>query len=86
MISDLQVWIVDAVEFPKHLHKVGLAVEQSTNGEPGSFPEGREPEMLQAEHALRFYEFALELLQWQFRRQDGMLNIEKAVIAGGHFS
>ena len=40
VIFDLQVWIVDAVELPEHLHKVGLTVNQSIDGQPGSFPEG----------------------------------------------
>jgi hypothetical protein len=67
VIVDLQVWIVDAVEFPEHLYKVGLTVNQSIDGQPGSFPEGSQSEMFQAEHALRFDEFAVELLQWQLR-------------------
>ena len=60
VIGDLQVRIINTVEFPQHFYKVRLSMEQSVNGESGRFPECGDPKMFDAENTLSFHEFPVK--------------------------
>ena len=82
MVGQLQLRVVDAIEFPEHFDKIGLPPEHMARRNAGSGPEGPPAQMLGVEDPLGLDQLVIK--SWEgCSREDGVLNIEQAVIPGG---
>src|SRR5262249_49291569 len=72
-----------AAELEEHADEVRLPLRQQLGHVLGGAPDLARAQVLAVEHLLRLDQLGVELRQRQRRRQDGVLDVEQAVIATG---
>src|SRR5262245_59694739 len=83
VIRELELRIVDAPELEEHLHEVRLALREQGSDVLRRTPDLPDPEVLAVEDRLGVDELLVELRERKRGRQDGMLDVEEAVVTRG---
>src|SRR5262249_9511814 len=80
VIRELELRIVNAAELEQHLHEVRLALREQRGDLFRGAPDLPDPEVLAIEDSLGVDELLVELRERERGRQDGVLNVEEAIV------
>src|SRR5690242_11107020 len=86
MVGHLKGGIEDGIELPDRSNEVRLTARDEPGRNAGDLSQSMQPQMFAVEHALRLHELFVELVDGQRRRQNGVLDVEQAIVAANEFA